>query len=130
MSLCVAVPDVLCPAVRAGGVTVTHPAPGDVYWVASRAYKVIGKKEGRPVVVMSEVAGANEWYVWPRTTKKDRPGIDHGRNLSIGMDKDGRFCGHDITRLAGHVFQDPELATFRGTIEPETFKKLMDWWLA
>ncbi len=113
-----------------GEQAVAHPVVGDVYSVASRAYDVIGKRESHPVVVLSPIAGTDEWHVWLRTSKMDRPGIDHPPNLSLKLDRPGRFCGRDVTRLAGHVFVDPELSTHRGTLEPEMFKRLMDWWLA
>lgn len=97
--------------------------------MASRAYAVIQQRESHPVVVLSPIAGTNEWYVWVRTSKMDRPGLDHPPNLSLGLERPGRFCGRDITRLPGHVFLDPSLSTHRGALEPAMFKKLMDWWL-
>jgi hypothetical protein len=106
-----------------------HPRVGDVYSVASRAYAVIQQRESHPVVVLSPITGTNEWNVWPRTSKLDRPGIDHPPNRSLRLERPGRFCGRDITRLPGHVFLDPALSSHRGTLEPEMFKKLMDWWL-
>jgi hypothetical protein len=106
-----------------------HPLVGDVYSVASRAYAVIQQRESHPVVVLSPIAGTDEWNVWPRTSKKDRPGIDHDPNLSLGVERPGRFCGRDITRLPGHVFSDPKLSTHLGALEPAMLKKLMDWWL-
>ncbi|BEP13847.1 hypothetical protein acdb102_21580 [Acidothermaceae bacterium B102] len=106
------------------------PIVGDVYSVASRAYSVIQQRESHPVVVLSPIAGTDEWNVWPRTSQKSRPGIDHDPNLSLGLERAGRFCGRDITRLPGHVFSDPKLSKHRGTLDPATFTKLMDWWLA
>jgi hypothetical protein len=101
-----------------------------VYFVASRAYAVIHKREGHPIVVMSPIAGTGEWHVWVRSSKKDWPGFDHAPNLDLGLDLPGRFCRRDVTRLPGHVFRDPQLCTHRGTLEPEMFKTLMDWWLS
>lgn len=112
------------------GESVAHPIVGDVYSVKSRAYAVIHARESHPVVVMSPIAGTGEWHVWVRSSKKDWPGFDHGPNLSLGLDRPGRFCRRDVTRLPEHVFANPDLCTHRGTLEPEMFKTLMDWWLS
>lgn len=112
------------------GGSAGHPIVGDVYFVASRAYAVIHKRGGHPIVVMSPIAGTGEWHAWVRSSKKDWPGFDHAPNLDLGLDLPGRFCRRDVTRLPGHVFQDPQLCTHRGTLEPEMLKTLMDWWLS
>lgn len=102
---------------------------GDVYDVASRAYPVIQQRESHPVVVLSHIAGTDEVYVWPRTSKLDRPGIDHAPNKALGLDRPGRFCGRDITRLKRRVFADPTLSRHRGPLEGPVLQRLMDWWL-
>lgn len=107
-----------------------HPIIGDVYSVASRAYAVIHKRESHPIVVMSPIAGTDEWHVWVRSSQKNWPGFDHAPNFSLGLDRPGRFCPRNVTRLSEHVFRDAELCTHRGTLEPEMFKTLMDWWLS
>lgn len=107
-----------------------HPIVGDVYSIASRAYAVIQKRESHPAVVLSPIAGTGDWNVWVRTSQLDRPGIDHAPDLSLRLERRGRFCGRDIARLPAHVFMDPDLAEHRGTLDAETFRKLMDWWLA
>jgi hypothetical protein len=111
------------------GLEVNHPRAGHVYSVASRAYAVIQQRESHPVVVMSPIQGTGEWNVWVRTSKLDRPGFDHPTNLTLGLERRGRFCPRDITRLPSDVFLDPKLSTHRGALEPEMFKKLMDWWM-
>ena len=107
----------------------THPIVGDVYSVKSRAYAVIHARESHPVVVLSPIAGTDEWHVWVRSSKKDWPGFDHAPNRRLHLELPGRFCRRDVTRLPGHVFSDPELCEHRGTLESEMFKTLMDWWL-
>lgn len=106
-----------------------HPIVGDVYLIKSRAYAVIHAREGHPVVVMSPISGTDEWHVWVRSSKRDWPGFDHEPNARLGLDRPGRFCRRDVTRVSGHVFADPDLCEHRGTLEPEMFKTLMDWWL-
>jgi hypothetical protein len=109
---------------------LVHPQVGHVYSVASRAYAVIQNRESHPIVVMSPIQGTGEWNVWIRTSKLDRPGFDHPPNLALGLERKGKFCQRDITRLPGHVFLDPDLSTHRGPLEPQMFKTLMDWWLS
>lgn len=106
-----------------------HPIVGHVYSIASRAYAVIQKRGSHPAVVLSPIAGTDEWNVWVRTSQLDRPGIDHAPDPTLRLERRGRFCGRDIARLPSHVFMDPDLAEHRGTLDAETFKKLMDWWL-
>lgn len=106
-----------------------HPLVGHVYDVASRAYPVIQQRESHPVVVLSEISGTDEVYVWPRTSKLDRPGIDHAPDKALGLERKGRFCGRDVTRLTRRVFADPTLSKHRGPLEASVFQRLLDWWL-
>lgn len=108
---------------------MTHPIKGGVYWVETYVFPTGDKKPRRPVVVISDVIfGTDEVHVWPRTSKSNRPGIDHPKNLALKLTVDGRFCERDVTRIATRWFDNPKVVTFAGMLQQEYMDKLMDRW--
>lgn len=107
-----------------------HAEVGGLYRIDTVLLSGVDPKPRRPAVVIAlPPYGLSDLPVLGRTSDTTVRGIDHPRNLALGLTKDGVFGYRYLRHIdARHFTASPHAVDFLGMLEDEYFAKVLSWW--
>lgn len=108
---------------------VVVPIVGGLYRIDTILLSGYDPKPKRPAVVVAMPAfGTTDVRVLTRTSDTTQRGIQHPRNRSLGLTKNGVFVYRFLRRLDEKCFSRTTQVVYLGMLEPVYFQQVQEWW--